>query len=108
MPIYEYRCGGCGHEFEEWQKMSDKPIRKCPSCEARKVERLVSVTSFQLKGGGWYADGYTSSQKKNGATSGSGKAADSKSGDGASASSSTKAGKASKGGKEKAAASAAA
>ena len=62
MPIYEYRCGACGHEFEEWQKMSDKPVRKCPSCQARKVERLVSVSSFQLKGGGWYADGYGSAK----------------------------------------------
>ena len=54
MPIYEYRCGGCGHEFEEWQKIHDEPVKKCPSCRGRRVERLVSATSFQLKGGGWY------------------------------------------------------
>lgn len=58
MPIYEYECRGCGHAFEEWQKMSDPPVRKCPKCSARKVERLVSVSSFQLKGGGWYVTDY--------------------------------------------------
>ena len=52
MPIYEYACGACGHRFEEWQKMSDKPIRTCPKCKAKKVERLISATSFHLKGGG--------------------------------------------------------
>jgi len=58
MPIYEYRCGSCGHEFEEWQKINDKPIRKCPKCNLRKVDRLVSMSSFQLKGGGWYVTDY--------------------------------------------------
>lgn len=58
MPIYEYRCGGCGHEFEEWQGINDEPVKKCPSCRARRVERLVSATSFQLKGGGWYVSEY--------------------------------------------------
>ena len=72
MPIYEYRCRGCGHEFEEWQKISDKPIRKCPKCAARRVEKLVSMTSFQLKGGGWYADGYGST--KSGASGSGGSA----------------------------------
>ena len=62
MPIYEYRCRGCDHQFEEWQKISDKPIRKCPKCSARRVEKLLSMTSFQLKGGGWYADGYGSAK----------------------------------------------
>lgn len=58
MPIYEYRCNACGHEFEEWQKMSDDPIRTCPACKARKVEKLISHSSFQLKGSGWYATDY--------------------------------------------------
>src|SRR5204863_7863999 len=58
MPIYEYACAACGHQFEEWQKMSDKPIRICPKCKAKKVEKLISQTSFTLKGGGWYADLY--------------------------------------------------
>ena len=58
MPIYEYQCGACGHRFEEWQKMSDKPVRTCPKCKAKKVEKLISQTSFTLKGGGWYSDLY--------------------------------------------------
>jgi putative FmdB family regulatory protein len=60
MPIYEYECQACGHTFEEWQKMSDRPVRTCPKCKARKVEKLISHTSFQLKGGGWYSDLYAS------------------------------------------------
>jgi putative FmdB family regulatory protein len=58
MPIYEYACGACGHRFEEWQKMSDKPVRTCPKCKAKKVEKLISQTTFTLKGGGWYSDLY--------------------------------------------------
>jgi putative FmdB family regulatory protein len=69
MPVYEYECGACGHRFEEWQKMSDKPIKTCPKCKAKKVEKLISATSFQLKGGGWYSDLYAS--KKTGSSSGS-------------------------------------
>lgn len=60
MPIYEYECQACGHTFEEWQKMSDKPVRVCPKCKARKVQKLISHTSFQLKGGGWGSDLYAS------------------------------------------------
>jgi putative FmdB family regulatory protein len=58
MPIYEYRCSRCAHEFEVWQKMSDPPVKICPKCHAHKVEKLISVTSFQLKGTGWYATDY--------------------------------------------------
>ena len=68
MPIYEYECQACQHRFEEWQKMSDKPVRVCPKCKARKVEKLISHTSFQLKGGGWGSDLYAS-QKPGAATS---------------------------------------
>src|SRR3954465_2399520 len=62
MPVYEYECGACSHRFEEWQKMSDKPIKTCPKCKKKKVERLISQTSFQLKGGGWYKDLYSSAK----------------------------------------------
>lgn len=62
MPIYEYECQACGHRFEEWQKMSDDPIKVCPKCKKRKVEKLISQTSFQLKGGGWYSDLYSSAK----------------------------------------------
>ena len=66
MPIYEYACAACGHTFEEWQKMSDPPVRTCPKCKKKKVEKLISHTAFQLKGGGWYADLYSSSKGKGG------------------------------------------
>ena len=58
MPIYEYVCNSCGHEFEEWQKITDVPVQKCPSCGKRKVERLVSLSAFHLKGSGWYVTDY--------------------------------------------------
>jgi putative FmdB family regulatory protein len=59
MPIYEYRCERCG-DFEEMQRMSDPPLAKCPKCK-RKVRRLISSTSFQLKGTGWYVTDYAKS-----------------------------------------------
>ncbi len=66
MPIYEYVCNSCGHEFEEWQKISDAPVQRCPSCGKRKVERLVSLSAFHLKGSGWYVTDYAG--KKSGST----------------------------------------
>ena len=56
MPIYEYHCSKCG-DFETMQKMSDKPLTQCPTCR-RKVTKLISSTSFQLKGSGWYITDY--------------------------------------------------
>ena len=60
MPVYEYACEKCNHEFEAEQRISDDPIRTCPKCRARKVKRLISRTSFVLKGSGWYSDLYSS------------------------------------------------
>src|SRR5687767_13100566 len=54
MPIYEYRCGACGHHLEALQKMADAPLRKCPHCGKSQLKRLVSASQFRLKGGGWY------------------------------------------------------
>ena len=56
MPIYEYRCEKCG-VFEETQRITDPALERCPTCR-RKVRRLISNTSFQLKGGGWYVTDY--------------------------------------------------
>jgi putative FmdB family regulatory protein len=56
MPIYEYACEHCG-VFEEMQRITDPPLSKCPKCK-RKVRRLISQTSFQLKGSGWYVTDY--------------------------------------------------
>ena len=58
MPLYDYRCDACGHKFDELQKVSDEPIRLCPSCGEEKARRVVSNSSFQLKGSGWYKDHY--------------------------------------------------
>lgn len=56
MPIYEYHCSKCG-DFETMQKMSDKPLTTCPTCR-RKVTKLISSTTFHLKGSGWYITDY--------------------------------------------------
>jgi putative FmdB family regulatory protein len=56
MPIYEYECGKCG-VFEQSQRISEPALTKCPTCR-RKVRRLISSTSFQLKGTGWYVTDY--------------------------------------------------
>lgn len=60
MPVYEYECEECQKVFEIQQRMSDDPLKNCPECDGP-VKKLMSMSSFQLKGGGWYADGYSSS-----------------------------------------------
>ena len=57
MPIYEYQCQKCG-TFEATQRITDKPLAKCPTCKG-KVKKLISNTSFQLKGTGWYVTDYS-------------------------------------------------
>src|SRR5215475_12318959 len=64
MPIYEYRCEKCG-VFEETQRITDPPLDRCPTCR-RKVRRLISNTSFQLKGSGWYVTDYARAGKNAG------------------------------------------
>ena len=56
MPIYEYRCKKCG-QFEIMQKITERPLTRCPTCQ-NKVTKLISNTSFQLKGSGWYITDY--------------------------------------------------
>ena len=58
MPIYEYYCESCGHEFETLQRITDEPIRKCEKCGKMKAKRSISRTSFVLKGSGWYVTDY--------------------------------------------------
>lgn len=57
MPIYEYRCTQCGEVFEAFQKITDEPLTQCKFCSSR-VEKLISQSSFQLKGSGWYLTDY--------------------------------------------------
>tara|TARA_B100000686_G_scaffold119024_1_gene126158 strand:- start:88 stop:444 length:357 start_codon:yes stop_codon:yes gene_type:complete len=59
MPIYEYLCESCGFQFEEVQKFNDPPLEECPVCGKNSASRQVSMSTFHLKGGGWYKDGYT-------------------------------------------------
>ena len=65
MPIYEYECAKCGHIHELFQKISDKPLTRCPECSG-KVSKLISQSSFHLKGTGWYVTDYA---KRSGAAS---------------------------------------
>lgn len=55
MPIYEYQCSTCHHQFDVMQKMNDPMIKTCPQCAKETAVRLVSAAGFQLKGTGWYA-----------------------------------------------------
>ena len=55
MPIYEYVCDKCGEHLELLQKVGDPAPKRCAQCKKGKMEKLISRTSFQLKGSGWYA-----------------------------------------------------
>jgi putative FmdB family regulatory protein len=65
MPIYEYRCTACEKEFEYQQRMADDPKTVCEACSG-KLERILSRSSFHLKGGGWYKDLYASTKPGDG------------------------------------------
>lgn len=78
MPIYEYRCESCGEALEKIQKFSDAPLVDCPACGKSKLKKLVSASSFRLKGSGWYETDFKH-KKKPGET---GKSSADKSGDG--------------------------
>ena len=70
MPIYEYRCKSCGHTLEVIQKFNDKPLKKCTECSGV-LEKLISNSAFQLKGGGWYNEGYGGKGKSSASSSSS-------------------------------------
>ncbi len=63
MPIYEYECKNCGERFEVWQKITDEPLKVCEKCGGELV-RLISQTSFILKGTGWYVTDYARKEKE--------------------------------------------
>ena len=67
MPFYEYECTACKFYVEALQKISDPPLKKCPSCKKQTMKRLVSAPVFRLKGGGWYETDFKSEgeQKRN-------------------------------------------
>jgi putative FmdB family regulatory protein len=65
MPTYQYACPDCGNEFEKQQKFTDKPIKKCPTCNKRSVYRVVGRVAVAFKGTGFYIN-----DSKNGASKG--------------------------------------
>jgi len=70
MPTYEYACTSCTHEWETEQSIREDPLKECPSCHKDTARRQISRgTGFILKGGGWYADLYSSSGNKSAAKS---------------------------------------
>ncbi|MDR3234718.1 MAG: zinc ribbon domain-containing protein [Planctomycetaceae bacterium] len=65
MPTYEYQCGSCGHEFEEFQSIKDAPLKKCPQCSKNKLRRLISGGGgVVFKGSGFYQTDYRSEAYK--------------------------------------------
>lgn len=63
MPFYEYECSACKFYVEALQKVSDPPMKKCPSCKKQTLKKLVSAPVFRLKGGGWYETDFKSDQE---------------------------------------------
>lgn len=79
MPTYEYRCKACGHEFELFQSMRDKPKRTCPACKKARLERLIGTGAAVLfKGAGFYETDYRSESYKKAAEAESKPPSDSK------------------------------
>ncbi|MYD79266.1 MAG: zinc ribbon domain-containing protein [Gammaproteobacteria bacterium] len=65
MPIYEYQCRSCGHDFETIQKINEDPLVDCPSCEEPELRKLISPVAFRLKGTGWYETDFKKDRKRN-------------------------------------------
>ena len=63
MPIYEYACHACGHEFEIIQKMVDLPLEQCPACTENTLKKKISAAGFRLKGTGWYETDFKNKNK---------------------------------------------
>ena len=61
---YDYICTSCGHEWVADQRITEEPLKRCPSCNETSAKRQISSgTNFILKGGGWYSDGYSSTKE---------------------------------------------
>lgn len=63
MPFYEYECAACRYYVEVLQKISDAPLKKCPSCGKQQLKRLISAPVFRLKGSGWYETDFKSDKE---------------------------------------------
>jgi putative FmdB family regulatory protein len=80
MPLYEYKCKKCGHQFEKIQKFSDKMVKKCPDCGGV-VEQMISAPAVQFKGTGWYVTDYAKKSSSPGSSGGDSSSRDSSSKD---------------------------
>ncbi len=70
MPTYEYECGECGHKMEEWQTITAPPLKKCPECGKKKLQRLLGTGgAIIFKGSGFYITDYRSEGYKEAAKS---------------------------------------
>ena len=78
MPFYEYECASCKFYSEVMQKITDAPLKKCPSCGKNTLKKLISAPVFRLKGGGWYETDFKSDKENKRNLAGDGDAADSK------------------------------
>ena len=65
MPIYEYACRSCEHQFESIQKASERPLQDCPECGEPTLKKLMSAPVFRLKGSGWYETDFKTGDKRN-------------------------------------------
>jgi putative FmdB family regulatory protein len=63
MPFYEYECSSCKYAAEVMQKITDKPLKKCPSCGKGTFQKLISAPVFRLKGSGWYETDFKSDKE---------------------------------------------
>ncbi|MDE2368768.1 MAG: zinc ribbon domain-containing protein [Burkholderiales bacterium] len=74
MPIYAYRCAGCGHAQDVLQKISDPVLTVCPACGAATYQKQVTAAGFQLKGSGWYVTDFRGGNNAPAKTEGKGEA----------------------------------
>jgi putative FmdB family regulatory protein len=81
MPTYDYSCDNCGHEFEREQRITEKPLKKCPKCGKDEARRMIGGGGFILKGGGWESDLYSGPSNRSRSESKSGDSSASSSGD---------------------------
>ena len=83
MPFYEYECASCKFYSEVMQKITDAPLKKCPSCGKNTMKKLISAPVFRLKGGGWYETDFKSDKESKRNLAGDSDGSDSKSRDAA-------------------------
>ncbi|MDE0422677.1 MAG: zinc ribbon domain-containing protein [Gammaproteobacteria bacterium] len=82
MPIYEYACRSCEHQFETIQKASEPVLTDCPECGEASLKKLLSAPVFRLKGSGWYETDFKTGDKKNVTDNGESDRTESKADDG--------------------------